>query len=227
MPTIDWLKKEFHYGYESGDVLAPEPDPVRKEEEDKIGGSYRNVFYKGILPFIRPDSVVMELGPGKGSWSRPILDQIPYGKLYTVDFQDVTKWLQPEKYGGRLICVQVKDNSFSALPDGTFDFFWSMGVLCHQNVEHLQEILTHSLQKMKLGGVAVHQYADWEKLSAYGWDKGKIPKEFITKPDDEIWWPRNSQKIMTMLAERAGWTVLYSDLNLIQRDSMIVLKRMR
>ena len=43
MPTLDWLKKEFHYGYNSGDVLAQEPDEVRAKEEALCGGSYRQV----------------------------------------------------------------------------------------------------------------------------------------------------------------------------------------
>ena len=93
----------------------------------------------------------MELGPGKGSWSRAILRYIPQGELHTVDFQDVTQWLKPENYPGRLICHHVQDNSFHGLPDGYFDVFWSFGVLCHNQASSILHILTHARGKMKPG----------------------------------------------------------------------------
>ena len=70
MPTISWLKKEFDYGYDSGNVLSLLPNRVRRSEEKKIGGSYRRVFNVAVKPHVNPDSKVMELGPGNGSWSR-------------------------------------------------------------------------------------------------------------------------------------------------------------
>lgn len=225
MPTKEWLKKEFDYGYDSGNVLALIPRAARRQEEARIGGSYRRVFRKGVLPHLKRDSVVLEIGPGRGSWSRAILRHIPRGRLHTVDFQDVTRWLQPETYGGRLVCHQVTDNSFSRFEDDTFDLFWSMGVLCHNNADHIREILRNALPKMKPGGIAVHQYGDWDKLEAYGWAKGGIPIDFKDQEDDQIWWPRNSKQKMCALAGEAGWTVVTPDLRLVKRDSIIVLRR--
>lgn len=225
MPTLDWLKKEYSYGYDSGNVLSIIPNFRRFRDERRIGGSYRQVFLKGVLPYIKPDSVVIELGPGKGSWSRAILNYIPEGKLHTLDFQDVSPWLKPENYGGRLVCHQVENSSFSCLDDNCFDFFWSFGVLCHNNLENIREILQNSLQKMKVGGVAIHQYGDWEKLNDYGWKKGKVPERFKNLPNDEIWWPRNNQQMMSSLAKEVGWQVISPDLGLVKRDSMIALRR--
>lgn len=224
MPTLDWLRKEFSYGYDSGNILSIFPNSIRRREEKKIGGSYRNVFFKAIYPYIKPNSTVLELGPGKGSWSRAILKYIPHGKLHTVDFQDVEKWLKPENYSGRLICHRVKDNSFSFCENEQFDFFWSFGVLCHNNKEDIKELFLNSLPKMKPGGIAVHQYADWKKLEVYGWERGQVPLEFKDLPDDEIWWPRNDRETMTSLATNTGWTVITPDLDLIKRDSIIVMK---
>jgi hypothetical protein len=164
------------------------------------------------------------LGPGKGSWSRAILQYIPEGKLHTVDFQDVTQWLKPEKYSGQLICHRVHDNSFEGLPDRYFDVFWSFGVLCHNNASSILQILRHARAKMKPEAVAVHQYGNWEKLEAFGWDRGGVPHEFKSKVDEEIWWPRNDQRLMTRLATDAGWEVVTADLDLLKRDSLILLR---
>jgi hypothetical protein len=224
MPTTDWLKKEFDYGYDSGNVLGLLPNKVRRVEEQRIGGSYRRVFKQAIIPFLTPDSTVMELGPGNGAWSRAILKHIPHGKLITVDYQDITQWLDPNEFDGRLICNQVTDNSFSCVDAGSIDFFWSMGVLCHNNRTHIGEILQNALPKLKPNAYACHQYANWDKLDRYGWRRGGVPAEFRNLRDDEIWWPRNSQVEMVSLSVQAGWKVIKPDMGLLRRDSIIQLR---
>ncbi|MDX1959893.1 MAG: class I SAM-dependent methyltransferase [Leptospiraceae bacterium] len=226
MPTLDWLKKEFHYGYDSGNVLDFFPDKQRKSEEKVIGGSYRKVFYDSIGKYLNPESKVLELGPGKGSWTRAILKYIPNGELTTVDFQDLEKFLQPEKYNRRLKCIQIQDNTFMELPNDYFDVFWSFGVLCHNNQENIEIILRNALPKVKQNGYAIHQYADWEKLEKFGWgEKSNIPVEFQSKPDNEIWWPRNTKKDMQRIASASGWKVISIDLELVERDSICVLQK--
>ena len=224
MPTLAWLQQEFSYGYDSGNILSVIPGRARFAEERKSGGSYRRIFKKALLPYLKPDSKVLELGPGRGSWSRAILQYIPQGELHTVDFQDVTTWLKPEAYAGRLVCHHVQDNSFDGLPEGYFDVFWSFGVLCHNEASAIQHILTEARDKMKPGAVGIHQYGDWEKLEAFGWNRGGVPQEFKAKNDQDIWWPRNDQRLMAKLATEAGWRVVSADLDLLQRDSLILLR---
>lgn len=224
MPTLKWLKSEFGYGYDSGNVLSIVPGRVRLSEERRSGGSYRRVFKEAVLPYLRPDSRVLELGPGKGSWSRAILKFVPQGELHTIDFQDVSDWLNPESFSGRLTCHQVHDNTFAELPDDYFDFFWSFGVLCHNEGHSILNILQHARRTLKHGARCVHQYGDWEKLDRYGWDKGGVPQEFRSQRDQDIWWPRNSQGVMTKIATEAGWQVEQADLNLLRRDSIILLR---
>jgi phospholipid N-methyltransferase len=224
VPTIDWLKKEFSYGYDSGNVLSWLPNLTRYREEKAIGASYRRVFWQALAPYLKPDGRVLELGPGRGSWSRAILSVVAKGELHTVDYIDVSKWLEPAKYDGRLICHQVTDNSFGELSDGFFDVFWSFGVLCHNNIENIEAILANARPKLKPGGIAIPQYGDWNKLDQYGWEKGRVPKVFREKPDADIWWPRNDQEKMSRAATNAGWEIETPDLGLLGRDSMIILR---
>ncbi|SLM46410.1 conserved protein of unknown function [Nitrospira japonica] len=224
MPTLDWLRAEFHYGYDSGDVLSWIPGRRRWGEERKCGGSYRRVFTRVVRPRLFADSKVLELGPGRGSWSRAILRHIPNGELHTVDFQDVSPWLHPDLSAGRLVCHRVQDNTFAGLPDRYFDFFWSFGVLCHNEIESIGDILRSARAKMKTGGIAAHQYGDWSKLDHFGWERGGVPTEFRNKPDREIWWPRNDQATMCRIAGEAGWEVLQGDVGLLGRDPIIVLR---
>ena len=224
MPTLSWLQQEFSYGYDSGDILSLISGRVRRSEERRSGGSYRRVFTKALQPYLFPDAKVLELGPGKGSWTRAILRHIPQGELHTVDFQDVRPWLKPEDHAGRLICHRALDNTFEGLSDGFFDVFWSFGVLCHNEASSILQILTNARRKMKSGAVAIHQYGNWEKLETFGWNRGGVPLEFKSKHDEEIWWPRNDQRVMTRLATEAGWEILSADLDLLQRDSLILLR---
>lgn len=224
MPTPQWLKKEFSYGYDSGNILSIFPDQKRKEEQNSCGGSYRNIFLKAVKPYLTKRSIVLELGPGAGSWSRSILKYISRGRLFTVDFQDTGKWLNPDKYNGRLTCCRVTDNSFDCIENGVVDFFWSFGVLCHNNRENIEEILRNALPKMKPGGYGAHQYGDWDKLEAFGWEKGHVPLEFKDKADDAIWWPRNNRKAMVHAAKSAGWQVITADMELLSRDGLILLR---
>jgi predicted methyltransferase len=120
MPTMEWLKQAYPAGYDSGNILSAIPNFRRWGEERKIGGSYRRVFNEAVLPYLRPDGRVLELGPGSGSWTRAMLHYLPNGKVHTVDFQDVTRWLKPWRYGGRLCCHKVHDNTFAELPGDYF-----------------------------------------------------------------------------------------------------------
>jgi hypothetical protein len=153
------------------------------------------------------------------------MELIPKGSLTTVDYQDVTEWLKPENYDGRMQCNQVFDNTFSCIDDDSKGFFWSMGVLCHNNQTHIREILTHSLAKVKRGGYACHQFADWKKLEAYGWKKGGVPSDFQHQADDDIWWPRNDTESMAQMATDVGWHVKVADLGLLKRDGLMLLQR--
>lgn len=224
MPTIDWLKKEFSYGYRSGDVLAPVPDDHRRSEESRCGADYRKIFLEAVLPRIPSGATILELGPGAGSWSRAFMHAIPDCRLVTVDFQDVTEWLEPQTWNGRMVCHKVDDASFSVVADESIDVFFSFGVLCHNNASNILAILRNALPKMKPGGLAIHQHGDWRKLDAFGWEPGGVPSSFRDQPDESIWWPRNDGETMARLAREAGWEVLQTDLGLIARDGLILLR---
>jgi SAM-dependent methyltransferase len=114
---------------------------------------------------------------------------------------------------------------YADVPTNYFDFLWSFGVLCHHNRSSIAEVLANTLNKMKPGGFAVHQYGDWEKLEVFGWDRGKVPITFKDLPDDDIWWPRNDKSSMRKIAVSAGWAVANDDIGLLQRDSIILLRR--
>ena len=223
MPSEEWLKTAFRDGYSSGDLTSPDPDTITKNEEERVGGSYRDVLDFAIKPFLTPNSRVLELGPGAGSWTRALLKCVPDGEVHTLDFVDVTKFINPRDYNGRLFCHIVTDNNYEFLPDGFFDFFFSFGVLCHTMPTERRDILRGALPKTRPRAYSVHQYGDWNKLEDFGWDRGGVPTEFRDMPDDKIWWPRNTSAMMAAAARAAGWRVITPDMDLLRRDGLILL----
>lgn len=227
MPTFEWLKKEFSYGYNSGDILSDTVDNRRKKEESRIGGSYAAIAEGLLVKYIEPNAQVLELGPGKGSWSKVILDILEQdGKLSTIDFHNVSEWLNPKSYEGKLVNYQTDSNDYHFLRDNSYDVFWSFGVLCHNNIDSIYQILHNIYPKVKGGALLIHQYSDWNKLNGYGWDKGAIPSEFQDKRDDEIWWPRNNQIVMQTILEATGYEVMEIDCGLVERDSIFVARKL-
>lgn len=223
MADLAWMRTTFAEGYDSGDVLAPLPDPTRVREEALIGGSYREFFLKAVLPFLRPDSRVLELGPGRGSWTRALLAHVPRGEVHAVDILDVSQWLDPAAYDGRLTLHRSDGFDLSAVPDGAFDLFFSFGVLCHHGTAQIRRLLAAALPKMRPGGVGVHQYGEWSKMYASG-RMVAYPDLPTRESDEESWWPFNTRDAMRATAEAAGWVVLWEDLDLFVRDGVCVLK---
>lgn len=223
MPTIEWLKEEFHYGYSSGDILNQEKDLQRESEERKIGGLYKDVIEKLLKVYIKPEFNVLELGPGRGSWSNVILNILnEKGNFNTLDFQDVSQWIDPDGYSAKVKHFRVDSLDYSFLDDDYYDLFWSFGVLCHNNIDSIYQIIHNIYPKMKKGSILIHQYADWEKLESYGWENGAIPMNFKNKRDDQIWWPRNNKKIMQTILEANGFEVVEIDCNIVKRDSICI-----
>jgi len=225
MPIRASLVSDHAHGWDSGEITSKEPDALRAYEESKIGGSLYEVFQKAIQPFVVPNSRVLELGPGRGSWTRAILSLVPNGEVHTIDIHDFTRFMDPSSWPGRLHCHQITENDYRFLPDSYFDFFFSYGVFCHFTRNERHEILEQALPKVRPGGYSVHMYADWKKLDTFGWTAGGVPEDFKWRADDASWWPRNNACDMAQTAKAAGWRVETADLNILKRDGIVVLRR--
>lgn len=225
MSTLEWMRQEFTYGYSSGDILAEVPDPTRETDERHIGGCYRTVFHTLVAPNLRAGAKVLELGSGRGAWTSAMLRCGAECEIHTVDFQDLGRWIDIPALKGRLVHHQVDGgDSFATVPTAAFDFFFAWGVLCHWPKPEIATLLAGARRCMKPGARAVVQYAAWEKLDAFGWERGGVPTDFRERADTEIWWPRNTVAEMDALCRSAGWTVLQADCGIVERDGVALLE---
>ncbi len=171
-----WSKEAFAEGYSSGTVVGPlrKGDPeteLRLFEDKRIGGSLSEFFEAGVKPHLRPDSRVLEFGPGRGSWTRALFSAVTKGEIHTVDLQDIRPWVQDllDRFPGRLCIHQVPigESAYGFLQDAYFDVFFSFGVFCHIDLDALETFLKRIKPKLKREAVCIAEYSDWEKGAPY------------------------------------------------------------
>ena len=176
MADEKWSKDAFAEGYSSGTIVGPlkEGDPeteIRLFEDKRIGGSLSEFFEVGVGPYLKPDSRVLELGPGRGSWTRALFSKVTRGEIHTVDLQDIRPWVQDmtQAYPHRFFIHQVSvgGSSYDFLEDEYFDVFFSFGVFCHMDPDALETFLERVRRKLKRNAVCIAEYSDWEKGAPY------------------------------------------------------------
>lgn len=84
MPDIAWNKKVWDAAY-----LWPKDGDEWSEQAEFCGVPYEKwkdqLIRTFMLPHIRPESTVLEIGPGHGRWSAQILPRVPRGNLWLAD----------------------------------------------------------------------------------------------------------------------------------------------
>jgi ubiquinone/menaquinone biosynthesis C-methylase UbiE len=135
------------YGLEWGD---PEVSPPL--------GYVRDHF---LIPFITPDTTLLEIGPGGGRWTRYMLDA---KRIYAVDYhQELLDELKSNFNRRNITFVKNNGDDFPSLPDGSVDFLFSFGTFVHLDVEIIDRYLKNMKRLLKPGSVVVIQYSDKTK----------------------------------------------------------------
>lgn len=152
-------------GYFEGDPL----DPMASSGYGIFGyhSSLYLTYLTCIRPFIGPDTTVLEIGPGRGAWTRALLALQPK-RIYAVDVVDPDYsgfW----SYVGRDPRVEhivAADQSLDGIADGSIDHFFSFGCFCHISPEMSVEYINSLARKMKSGANGFLMIADYDKFNA-------------------------------------------------------------
>jgi hypothetical protein len=130
-----------------------------------IGVSHA-IYLSCIKPFVKSTSTVVEIGCGRGAWTRLMLDA---KKLYCLDA------LSPEhngfyEYVGRhkhVTYITMEDFSLKQIPYGSVDFMFSYDALCHMSFDAISEYATNFFPRMKEGARAFWMVADYRKYNEF------------------------------------------------------------
>jgi SAM-dependent methyltransferase len=120
-----------------------------------------------IKPYVRADATVIEIGSGRGAWTKAIADLNPE-RIYAVDV------VTPEysgfwNYVGKRKNVEhiiVEDFSLSGIPDASADYFFSFGCFCHLKPDMCVSYIHSLSHKMKPGAHGFLMIADFDKFNA-------------------------------------------------------------
>ena len=151
-------------GYFEGNPL----DPMGRSSYRRLG--YMSVLHATYLACIRPyvdaNSVVLEIGSGRGAWTRAILSRGPREVwcLEAAPAETTRFW----EYVGRHDNVHyhhVSDFSCSVLPDDHFTYFFSFGCFCHVSNDGVDSYMRNLRAKLKPGAHGFMMVGDFDKYN--------------------------------------------------------------
>lgn len=226
MKLTQRMEKYFLNGYDSGNIEIGLADPMIMQEYKDSGGNYKTIFDELIKKHIKANYQILEIGPGKGSWTKEVLKYTTSGTLHAVDVLDIKEFLY-ERCGNtckHLQFHQINDLNYDIFKNYTFDFVFSMGVFVHMRLSEIEQLLSIIKLKIKPKSKLVIHYSNWDKLEKYGWQKARIPESFKDDPEaEDVWWTKNNCEIMETIFLKLGYTVQELDTNHMKRDSIALL----
>ena len=143
---------------------------VNDWEEEQLGWIPALPILKQVVsPFVKPDSVICELGPGTGRWSRHIIKLIPKGRLFIVDH---SKWIIRflKQYFSSYSNVEPRKCDSCSLPlkDSEIDLFFSAGTFIAFKLGFFLAYAGEISRVLKPGGLCIIDFLDIN--SQEGWN---------------------------------------------------------
>lgn len=146
-----------------------EGDPLDVLGRSKLGPlNYMSVLHatylRCIKPYINSETVALEIGPGRGAWTKSMLAA---REVWALDALSAKHNGFFEYLGtpSNVRYFQVSDFSCSMLPDDHFSFLFSYGCLCHVSFEGISQYARNLYPKLKDGCDCFWYVADYEKYN--------------------------------------------------------------
>jgi hypothetical protein len=156
---LESFRTHWKGGFFAGDPLDPMFSP-----HAVFGyiGVYHAIYLACIKPYITAETAAIELGPGRGAWTRALLPAREVWCLDALSAEHNGFW----EYVGQVAnvnYVHISDFSCSSLPDDTFDYLFSYDTLCHVSFDGIGAYLKSLRSKLRAGAQGFVMVADFEK----------------------------------------------------------------
>lgn len=161
---LNQFEQVWDGGYFEGNPL----DPMSASSYGVYG--YNSMLYTAysacIRPYISSETTALEIGPGRGAWTKAILDR-GCRKIYAVDAASAehTHFWEYVGRDPRAEYIVANDFSLSGVPDDAIDFFFSFGVFCHLTPEMCEQYVNSVVRKMRRGARGFLMIADFDKYN--------------------------------------------------------------
>jgi phospholipid N-methyltransferase len=165
-PAVNEQLASFQNIWRGGAFEGDPLDPMGRSTYGSLG--YMSVLHATYLccikPYVTPTSVVLEIGPGRGAWTKTMLAAQEVWCLDALSAEHNHFW----EYVGTAPQVryqQVTDFSCSGLPDDHFTYFFSFGTFCHIPFWGVTEYLRNLFPKLRSGCRGFLMVADYAKYN--------------------------------------------------------------
>ena len=208
---------------------------------------------KGIEEYLKKSmrgNCCLEIGCGRGQWSKAIYDLNVFDKIYCIDVlsaehNNFWEYVGNEKRD-KIEYIQVTDFNLSDIPDNCLDYVFSYDVFCHISYSGQEKYISELYNKCKINCELCIMYADVTKylssephhighVKQYIPNKGehcKTNKELIDlavsdrdgNPSRGRWYWVGMEHF-TGLCSKYNYTIIYKDLNIDKTNPLTLFKK--
>lgn len=225
---IKSFEKLWEGGYCEGEPLSP----ISPSTFGSV--SFMSVLHATYLccikPFINKDTVALEIGPGRGTWTKCML---PAKEIVVMDAlsPEHNKFFEYLNNPTNVTYHQVENFDCDFLKEDYFDYMFSFGCLCHVSFNGISEYAKNILPKLKKGAHCFWMIADYKKtnhvaenIEKYSVIRTLDPKFHPPDENDEPragrWFEYGIEKTCDML-QNLGYKIHDPDVGTCLRDPII------
>ena len=236
-------------GYYEGDPTVP------LTKSSYVGFGYISTLYatylRCIRPYIKPDTIALEIGPGRGTWTKGLLGARDVWVMDALSAEH-NGFFEYLKHPENVKYFQVEDFECRDLPDDHFDYMFSFGCLCHVSFDGITQYADNVFDKLKPGANCFwmvadktryeqfRKYADhfdiWKQLSPtrrklavfrpfFNTFSKMMKPEFMVKDDFEVkkqgHWYDAGVARTCEMLEKRGYKIIEQDVGTVPRDPVI------
>ena len=175
-------------------------------------GDLGKVVKRHLRPYVTPDSVVMEIGPGGGRFTQFLVDA---RELVLVDLnKQFFRYLRKRfrKQRRKLTFYETSGYELEDIDDGSIDFVFSFGTFVHIDAEDIDEYLGEISRVLRSGATGTIHYADRDKPFLH------------TVPDYGGFSDMNAPRMEALLAGR-GFEIVEHDRALLDHSNVVVIRK--
>ena len=215
-------------GYYEGNPLNPNEFPRSFIKKDQHLGYSPNsnkswlheTYIHYIKPYINKDTNCLEIGPGRGGWTKCMIEA---NSIYTLDVAPPDKFNEYVGVKENIHYIVVNDFLCKKLPENYFDYMFSMGCLCHIPFDGVKEYAKNIFSKLKSGANCFWMVADENKFNLAMKTNKLFPR---TYKENVIgcFYQHGIDNTCNMLQE-VGYTIVNKDVNVMIRDPLIHFKK--
>src|SRR5687768_10253633 len=123
-------------------------------------------YLRCIKPYITAETVALEIGPGRGGWTKALL---PAKEVWVLDALSAehNRFFEYLNHPKNVKYIQVEDFQCAELPENHFDYMFSFGCLCHVTFEGISEYAENIFGKLKSGANCFWMIADKQKYEDF------------------------------------------------------------